>query len=365
VTPAKSGTEGIPRRLGREVKVHTMAYRALRSARRAARGKTVVVGPWSSEVGFELLYWIPFVRRLLRRSGIPPERVVAVSRGGVSGWYGDLATRYLDLLDWLSPDELMAERAHRIETGGGEKQMAITPFDRRALAEVAERIGESNLSVLHPSTMYRRYRSVWMRRRAPTLVTREVDFEPIRTPASPLDGLPSGEYIAVKAYFSSTFPDNPENHEALHTLLERLTRHAPVVLLNSGAALDDHELPELSDIELVSPPPGAWDPRTNLAVQTRILRGARLLVATYGGFSYLGPFLGIPTCAFYAEPNFNRIHLEILRAAESALRKSEAGSTPPGGFLPFNTHHLPLIDQLAGAATAGAGAFGPGAEDLA
>src|SRR6266480_4561362 len=172
-TPFEAGTEGIPRRLAREVKVHTAAVRALRSARRAVRGRTVIVGPWSSEVGFELLYWIPFVRRLLRDAGVAPDRVVVVSRGGVSSWYGDLSSRYVDLLDWLSEEELQRERMHRIRVGGGEKQVSLTPFDRAAVARVREREGASDARLLHPSTMYRRYRAVWMRRRSPAVVVRE------------------------------------------------------------------------------------------------------------------------------------------------------------------------------------------------
>ena len=44
--------------------------------------RPVVVGPWLMEIGFELLYWIPYLRAQLRRLGIPKERVIAISRGG-------------------------------------------------------------------------------------------------------------------------------------------------------------------------------------------------------------------------------------------------------------------------------------------
>jgi hypothetical protein len=39
-----------------------------------------VVGPWTGEVGFELLYWAPFVRWVLRKFNIDPSRVTLVSR---------------------------------------------------------------------------------------------------------------------------------------------------------------------------------------------------------------------------------------------------------------------------------------------
>ena len=64
--------------------------------------RPIVVGPWQMEVGFELLYWIPYLRAELASLGIPKERVIAVSRGGVDSWYGDIADRYLDILDVMT-----------------------------------------------------------------------------------------------------------------------------------------------------------------------------------------------------------------------------------------------------------------------
>src|SRR5262249_57575403 len=53
----------------------------------------------------------------------------------------------------------------------------------------------------------------------------------------------------------------------------------------------------------------------NLAVQTRIIAGARGLVATYGGFSYLGPLLGVPTLTFEEIEQTVPLHLEVIRRA--------------------------------------------------
>ena len=126
-------TAGLSRRVGRELKVHTQAHQALRRARAATRGETVIVGPWCSEVGYELLYWIPFVRHLLRVRGVTPDRVAIVSRGGVSGWYGDLGSRYLDLLDWLPADRLLEEHHHRVRVIRSEKQLSVTPTEREVV----------------------------------------------------------------------------------------------------------------------------------------------------------------------------------------------------------------------------------------
>src|SRR5262245_26039445 len=68
-----------------------------RELQHAASGDDpIVVGPWLSEVGYEVLYWVPFVRWFADHYRIAPERLVVVSRGGVGGWYGDVATRYVE-----------------------------------------------------------------------------------------------------------------------------------------------------------------------------------------------------------------------------------------------------------------------------
>src|SRR5687767_8551319 len=54
----------------------------------AAGDAPIVVGPWTGEVGFELLYWIPFVRWACAEFGIDPRRLLVISRGGVGSWYG-------------------------------------------------------------------------------------------------------------------------------------------------------------------------------------------------------------------------------------------------------------------------------------
>src|ERR671928_1393435 len=53
--------------------------------------RTLVAGPWLSEVGFETLYWVPFLHWVQKAFRLSPDRVVAVSRGGVQSWYSAIA----------------------------------------------------------------------------------------------------------------------------------------------------------------------------------------------------------------------------------------------------------------------------------
>src|SRR5207248_7465274 len=61
-------------------------------ARVVSGSDPIVVGPWLSEVGYEVLYWIPFVRWVQSQFHIPPERLVVVTRGGAASWYEDITT---------------------------------------------------------------------------------------------------------------------------------------------------------------------------------------------------------------------------------------------------------------------------------
>ena len=75
----------------------------------------VIAGPWTGEVGFELMYWIPFLAWLVEQ-GLGGRRIVVVSRGGAGLWYRHLTSRYVDILDLLTPDEF------RERTAGKKKQ---------------------------------------------------------------------------------------------------------------------------------------------------------------------------------------------------------------------------------------------------
>ena len=119
----------------------------------------------------------------------------------------------------------------------------------------------------------------------------------------------------------------------------------PVVLLSTGIDLDDHR-------DFTRPPTSGrvltlehlMTPRNNLELQTRAIAGAQALVSTYGGFSYLGPFLGVPSFAFYSEENFVPAHLDVMRRAVADLRDR----APAPGSWPSTSRDFPLVELAAG-----------------
>jgi hypothetical protein len=310
-----------------------------RDVERLARSDgQLIVGPWLSELGFEVLYWIPFVTWLQQRFELPPERLVVVSRGGVSSWYGALVGTYLDLLDGFTEDEFRHHTEERWQSVGGQKQMAFGPFDREALRRVGLDVDRHGRGVLHPSLMYNLFRGFWRGRDPIASVIQRTAYDRLQAPDWPeiAARLPDGEFFAVKFYARPSFPDSLENRAVVRRVVDRLAERAPVALLQTGLQLDDHRefatSTSASGHEIFYPLQGVPADR-NLEAQSAILGRASALFGTYGGFSYLSPAYGVPSFAYYSAPeHFLRSHLAVARRAATQLGSSitlvDARSSP-------------------------------------
>jgi hypothetical protein len=283
-------------------------------ARAAREGRRFLVGPFLGEVGFELLYWIPLVRRLLAEHLVPRERVTVLARGGAAAWYRDCAKHSVEVLDLVPPEEYLEELIERRRRAGTTKQFFPDTLDSRLTRLALDRIGDA--TVVHPLLMYSRLRFLWEglqpASQAPLLADyRRLDWE--ERPLPP--GCPA-DYVAVKLYFSDLFPDGEASRKLATRVLEQLGDETEVVVLTSGLQLDEHRewVPSGGRLHDSS----AWvTPQDNLVVQTGLVARSRAFVCTYGGFSYLGPMLGVPTLALQVEapPAYSRVHLSVLRAA--------------------------------------------------
>jgi hypothetical protein len=70
-------------------------------------------GPWLSEVGYEVLYWVPFVRWVQAQFRIPASRLVVVTRGGPPPGTRIITTNAVELFDLMSPDDYASRNAQR------------------------------------------------------------------------------------------------------------------------------------------------------------------------------------------------------------------------------------------------------------
>lgn len=289
----------------------------------ADSGERIIVGPWLGEVGFELLYWVPFVAWVAERFGIAADRLVAVSRGGTRGWYKGIASCYYDAFDWVSPAEFRRQHDERIESLGEQKQRRINPFDQRLIAAVRERLGGA-AAVLHPSTMYELISPYWFGHVGPEWVFHHSRYRKLEDTGGDFTSLrithgvvTRGGYTAVKFYFNESFPDDEQTRAFVRQIVRTLTAAGPVVMLTTALNVDDHGAVDVREDGLVTLPD--VPAHANLAAQSAVVAGARAFVGTYGGFSYLAPFHGVPATAYYVHNRFSTRHLTMARAALASV----------------------------------------------
>ena len=281
-----------------------------------------VVGPWLGEVGFEVLYWIPFLHWLSDRYGLGPEGVTVVSRGGVAPWYDALCDRYVDVFDVLTPDEFREATLELWKsTGGLQKQVVVRPWDERVLDLT---LGDSwrDRALVHPQLLYRLFRNVWQAALPIQDFLDRAVHRPWLRPAD--DELPDGlpdEFAAVRFYFRDSFPDTPGNRALVHEVVQRVAARRPIVLLNPGVVVDEHQDAEPADHPRVQRLLAGVDPARNLAAQSAVIARASLFVGTYGGLAHLAPFYGVPTIGFASDPSeINPVHLALARRTADAYR---------------------------------------------
>jgi hypothetical protein len=302
----------------------------------AASGRPLLIGPWTGEVGFELLYWIPFIEWLRARWQLAPDREVVVSRGGVASWYRQNADRYVDILALFGADEFRAAVA-------AEKRKHRRPgaFDERVTEAVVRQRGLRDLDVLHPGLMFRAFAPYWSDEAGYALLDQFTRPRLLDRPAEPLRTPLPADYVAARFYFSECFPATPENRQFARHVVSSLAERATVVVLNPGCAVDEHTdwSPDSQD-RIISIGEGLT-PERNLGVQSAVIAGARAFVGTYGGYSYLAPLYTVPAVAFYSRQSFKLHH---LHAAQRAF--SQVGAP---ALMPIDVAQASLVQMALGA----------------
>jgi hypothetical protein len=291
-----------------------------RELRNAARHHgPVIVGPWLSEVGYEALYWVPFVRWFADHYRVGPDRLVVLSRGGVASWYGGIASRYIEQLDLMTPEEFAARNRER-QGATDQKQLGHTELDEELLSRARARLGIGTSGVCHPSAMFRLLRNFWLGTEALQYL---LDYTRYAAPAAPagvtLPSLPA-DYVAVKFYSGRALMDTPRHRAVVRTLVERISRKHPVVMLSAGLSLDEHSDYDFRDLPNVASLDGCVTPQNNLLIQTEVIRGAARFVGTCGSLAWLAPMIGTPTLALYADDRFLTPHLYAARHAYLSMQ---------------------------------------------
>ncbi len=304
-------------------------------ARIVSGSDPIVVGPWLSEVGYEVLYWVPFVRWVQSQFHIPAERLVVVTRGGAASWYSDITTNAVELFDLMSPEDYAAGNAQRsVEDRGTLKQFGVSPMDQRIVADVERRLGTTRARVLHPSFLYQLFHQFWLGHRPPSFLERRTKYRRMTAPDVPVPSLPQ-QFVAVKFYTAASLPPTETVRRALQSIVLGLAERMPVVMLDTGLALDDHEDYSFAAASRIRSVRESLRPRDNLAVQTAIISRASSFVGTCGALAWLAPMLGVDTTAVFADARFLHGHLQVARRVYSIM--------DGGRFSPLD---LSAVDQL-------------------
>jgi hypothetical protein len=302
----------------------------------AAGSGPIVAGPWLAEVGYEALYWVPFLRWFQDTYRIAPDRITVVSRGGVREWYRGIAGTYLDIFDRMTPADLAARNDARmaLEEGGGRKQSTLGAVDKEILEHVLDTGARGK--VLHPSLMFRLFRHVWHGNLPFDFFWTHTDYTLMRPPRVPdAIALPPG-YAVAKFYTGVALPPTSPNRALLRDLVARTAARMPVIVLETGLAVDDHQDYLFADLANVTSAREWMRPADNLGVQTAIIGGSQLFLGTCGGLAWLAPFLGVPTVAVYADDRQLAPHLFVARQAGRRVGAAD--------FLPLD---LRAVERLA------------------
>ncbi|MGE0316191.1 MAG: hypothetical protein AB7P21_31640 [Lautropia sp.] len=277
----------------------------------------IVAGPWLGEVGFELLYWVPFLAWFAERYAVAPGRLTVISRGGTREWYHGIAA-YHDVFEAVDAATFRSGHEARIRELGEQKQRQSTAFDGDLVAAISARAGLADAQLLHPSTMFELMSPYWWGHADEDWVFRYARYRRLPRPSAPADVPLPASYSAVKFYFNDCFPDTPANRRFVEAAVDALAQEGPVVSLNLALQVDEHHGPDVAGRRVTTVP--HIDATRNLAVQSAVVAGARQFAGTYGGFSYLAPFYGVPTMAYYADAGgFSARHLTLARAALASI----------------------------------------------
>jgi hypothetical protein len=284
----------------------------------AAGTEPIVAGPWLGEVGFELLYWVPFLAWFAERFAVAPERLLVVSRGGTASWYARFAKHYSDVFEVVGPEQFREAHDQRVRELGEQKQTRVTAFDRELIERSTARAGVWQWQSLHPQRMYDALNPFWWGHLPLEWVHEHTRYTTLTRAA--LEGIPAlpDDFVAVKFYFNECFPATAANRHFAARTIEAVASRRPVVVLSTGLRLDDHAEERVAiaqDGRVIYLPEGI-DPARNLEVQSAVVARARAVVGTYGGFAYLPPFFGVPSHGCYSDAaGFSTRHLDVARSA--------------------------------------------------
>lgn len=275
-----------------------------------SKGKRIIIGPWLAEVGYEVLYWSPFINYLIQNKIIVPEKSIVLTRGSAHVWYPKEIKKRIEMFEFISPEEFKKINKDRIQETSSEKHIKFTQSELNLIKKCVKDYDELTDYILHPSIMYN-FLSSWIKsgegkkfldrtlapRKHAELVTNKL-----------LDDLPEN-YDVIRFYSRDSMPNNKLNREFALDLIFNLIKKRPVIVLNSSFNFDNHDDFPVSLRQNIITIDHLMTPQNNLALQSAVIAKANCYYGTYGGLSYVPIFYGVPVVSFYSnKKGLNTVH---------------------------------------------------------
>ncbi|OGG15938.1 hypothetical protein A3D78_01175 [Candidatus Gottesmanbacteria bacterium RIFCSPHIGHO2_02_FULL_39_14] len=273
------------------------------SNHKAAGTKLIIFGPWLGEVGSELQYWIPFIRKI-KRQLYPDARIIVISRGGVESWYQDITKDYIELFDHLTVPQYTKLRNSVVKVTGLEKQLIMSPAEKKLIKYILEKKNCPDCLLIHPSSMWKEILpwaegkislndvlSLLSFNKIPVLEKYKNLTDKLNLPKT---------FFVMKFYESSLFPKTENNILFIKNLTNYLTQKSNVVNMNNSS-VDNHLPIKFSPGKKIISVSNLT-PDINLGVQTEIIRRSIGFFGTNGGFDILPAFVGKSSLSFYSTP---------------------------------------------------------------
>lgn len=261
--------------------------------------RPILLGPWRSELGFEVLYWIPFLRWLGTQVKGFDQRACVVTRGGLAPLYSSIASKGYDLYALRSVEDVRRENLYDYRKTQKQKQETQTDWDVQALTDAAKAMGVGPVfAAVHPAWMYWLLKPFWDEQVGMRYLAGVTLYEPLPKPPKP-NGLPD-QYVAVKFYGRATFPyPEPDCSQFIQRICGLMAAAVPIVVVTSGGAYDDHVDVPISGPNVFSVTAGK--PEHNLYQQAQVMAHAKAVVGTYGGAVQLALRMGVPSVSFWRD----------------------------------------------------------------
>lgn len=269
----------------------------------------IIIGPWFSELGFELLYLIPYLNYLTQID----EQLVnltIVSRGGEIPLYQSLNWDYINSLAHYSEDEWDSLLSENWKIVGGLKQSKFTHIDGEILNKV---ITENNLNngrlvVVHPSIFFGIFSPFWRQDFHVKSIIPVLNFPKIASVE------PENKRIFMKFYSRPSLADTVQTKLKIQTILKTLIDYQ-IDFCTRQAYKDDHELIKVDCSKFNNVKEfQANNFRENLRIQLELMVKCSTAMVTYGGLSYFPLFYGHRVIAFYDnKTQYSQKHLQLAQ----------------------------------------------------